>query len=94
MKKICIVLVIIGLLIIAGVLGYLKACEKNQEITRAKIIQSIEVVGVDEVDNGIITLKIDGDFYDYEYEYIEGFLTIQDRINNGEDISEWAEIIK
>lgn len=90
MKKLCIVLVIIGLLIITGVLSYLK----TQEITRAKIIQSIEVVGVDEVDNGIITLKIDGDFYDYEYEYIEGFLTIQDRINNGEDISEWAEIIK
>lgn len=90
MKKLCIVLVIIGLLIITGVLSYLKACE----ITRAKIIKDIEVVGVDEVDNGIITLKIDGDFYDYKYEYIEGFLTIQDRINNGEDISEWAEIIK
>lgn len=90
MKKLGIVLVIIGLLIITGFLSYLKACE----ITRAKIIQDIEVVGVDEVDNGIITLKIDGDFYDYEYEYIEGFLTIQDRINNGEDISEWAEIIK
>lgn len=90
MKKICILFVIIGLLIITGVFSYLKACE----ITRAKIIQNIEVVGVDEVDNGIITLKIDGDFYDYEYEYIEGFLTIQDRINNGEDISEWAEIIK
>ncbi len=86
MKKICILLVII----IVGVLS--SVITKN--ITRAKIIQNIEVMGVDEVDNGIITLKIDGDFYDYEYEYIEGFLTIQDRINNGEDISEWAEIIK
>lgn len=86
MKKICILLVII----IVGVLS--SVITKN--ITRAKIIQNIEIMGVNEVDNGIITLKIDGDFYDYEYEYIEGFLTIQDRINNGEDISEWAEIIK
>lgn len=94
MKKLCIVLVIIGLMAISGVASFMVTREKTREITRAKIIQGIEVVGVDEVDNGIITLKIDGDFYDYEYEYIEGFLTIQDRINNGEDISEWAEIIK
>lgn len=66
---------------------------KQLEITRAKIIENIEIVGVDEIDNGIISLKIDGQYYDYKYEYIEGFLTIQDRINNGEDISEWAEII-
>lgn len=90
MKKIIIVLVLIGLIVTVGVTSFKVATD----ITRAKIIQNIEVVGVDEVDNGIITLKIDGDFYDYEYEYIEGFLTIQDRINNGEDISEWAEIIK
>ena len=90
MKKIIIVLVLIGLIVAVGVTSFKVA----SDITRAKIIQEIEVDGVDEVDNGIITLKIDGDFYDYEYEYIEGFLTIQDRINNGEDISEWAEIIK
>lgn len=90
MKKIIIVLVLIGLIVTVGVTSFKVATD----ITRAKIIQNIEVMGVDEVDNGIITLKIDGDFYDYEYEYIEGFLTIQDRINNGEDISEWAEIIK
>lgn len=90
MKKIIIVLVLIGLIVTVGIISFKVA----SDITRAKIIQGIEVVGVDEVDNGIITLKIDGDFYDYEYEYIEGFLTIQDRINNGEDISEWAEIIK
>lgn len=87
MKKICIILI---LMVITEIISFKAA----SDITRAKIIQDIEVVGVDEVDNGIITLKIDGDFYDYEYEYIEGFLTIQDRINNGEDISEWAEIIK
>lgn len=87
MKKICIILI---LMVITGIISFKVA----SDITRAKIIQDIEVVGVDEVDNGIITLKIDGQYYDYEYEYIEGFLTIQDRINNGEDISEWAEIIK
>lgn len=90
MKKIIIVLVLIGLIVTVGVTSFKVATD----ITRVKIIQNIEVVGVDEVDNGIITLKIDGQYYDYEYEYIEGFLTIQDRINNGEDISEWAEIIK
>lgn len=94
MKKLGFLLVIIGLMAITGVASFMVTREKTREITRAKIIQNIEVMGVDEVDNGIITLKIDGDFYDYEYEYIEGFLTIQDRINNGEDISEWAEIIK
>ena len=89
MKKICIILILI-LMVITGIISFKVA----SDITRAKIIQEIEVDGVDEVDNGIITLKIDGQYYDYEYEYVEGFLTIQDRINNGEDISEWAEIIK
>ena len=90
MKKLCIVLVIIGLLIITGVLSYLKACE----ITTAKIIRAIEVDSVNEVDNGIITLKINGKFYDYEYEYNENFKTLQERISNGENVSEWVKIIK
>lgn len=70
------------------------ACFVTYEITTAKIIRAIEVDGVNEVDNGIITLKINGKFYDYEYEYNENFKTLQERINNGENISEWVKIIK
>lgn len=90
MKKIIIVLVLIGLVVAVGVTSFKVATD----ITRAKIIQEIKVDGVDEVDKGIITLEIDGQYYDYEYEYKEGFETIQDRIDNGEDISNWAEVIK
>lgn len=90
MKKIIIVLVLIGLVVTVGITSFKVATD----ITRAKIIQEIEVDGVDEVDKGIVTLKIDGQYYDYEYEYKEGFKSLQDRIDNGEDVSNWAEIIK
>ena len=89
MKKIIIVLVLIGLIVTVGVTSFKVATD----ITRAKIIQEIEVDAVDEVDKGIVTLKIDGQYYDFEYEYNEEFETVQDRIDNGENISEWAEII-
>ena len=62
MKKIVIVL---GIAVLAGIAGF----KAGTEITRAKIIEELEVDGVDEVDKGIITLKIDGQYYDYEYEY-------------------------
>lgn len=34
-------------------------------------IKTIQVDGVNELDNGIITLKIFNNYYDYEYEYNE-----------------------
>ena len=90
MKKICIVLVLIGLVVTVGVTSFKVATD----IARAEIIQEIKVDGVDEVDKGIVTLEINGQYYDYEYEYKEGFKTVQDRIDNGEDVSNWAEVIK
>ena len=90
MKKICIILLVIALVIFAKYFDFV-VC---RDIITAKIIEGIEVDAVDEVDNGVITLKIDGQYYDYAYEYNEGFKTLQERINNGENVNEWAEIIK
>lgn len=86
MKKLAIFIAVIGLLLIT--------IWVTSEITRAKIISEIKIDGINEVDNGIITLEINGQYYDYEYEYNEGFKTLQERINNGENVNEWAEIIK
>ena len=86
MKELWIALGVLYLMIVVALVTY--------EITTAKIIRAIEVDGVNEVDNGIITLKINGKFYDYKYEYNENFKTLQERINNGENVSEWVKIIK
>ena len=90
MKKICIVLVVIGLVVFTWFFKWTVI----REITRAEIINNIKVDAVDEVEKGIVTLEINGQYYDYEYEYKEGFKTVQDRIDNGEDVSNWAEVIK
>ena len=86
MKELWIALGVLYLMVVVALVTY--------EITTAKIIRAIEVDSVDEVDNGIITLKIDGQYYDYEYEYNANFKTLQERINNGENVSEWVKIIK
>lgn len=39
--------------------------------TERILIKNIKVDAVDEVDRGIVTLDINGQLYDYEYEYIE-----------------------
>lgn len=39
--------------------------------TEKILIKNIKVDAVDEVDRGIVTLDINGQLYDYEYEYIE-----------------------
>lgn len=39
--------------------------------TEKILIKNIKVNAVDEVDRGIVTLDINGQLYDYEYEYIE-----------------------
>ena len=39
--------------------------------TEKILIKNIKVDAVDEVDKGVITLDINGQLYDYEYEYIE-----------------------
>ena len=39
--------------------------------TEKILIKNIKVDAVDEVDKGIVTLDINGQLYDYEYEYIE-----------------------
>lgn len=39
--------------------------------TERILIKNIKVDAVDEVDKGVVTLDINGQLYDYEYEYIE-----------------------
>lgn len=39
--------------------------------TEKILIKNIKVDAVDEIDRGIVTLDINGQLYDYEYEYIE-----------------------
>ena len=39
--------------------------------TEKILIKNIKIDAVDEVDRGIVTLDINGQLYDYEYEYIE-----------------------
>ena len=39
--------------------------------TKEILIKNIKIDAVDEVDKGIVTLDINGQLYDYEYEYIE-----------------------
>lgn len=39
--------------------------------TEKILIKNIKIDAVDEVDKGVVTLDINGQLYDYEYEYIE-----------------------
>ena len=39
--------------------------------TEKILIKNIKVDAVDEVNKGVVTLDINGQLYDYEYEYIE-----------------------
>ena len=39
--------------------------------TEKILIKNIKVDAVDQVDKGVVTLDINGQLYDYEYEYIE-----------------------
>ena len=59
MNKIKIVILLIVAIVITAI-----ATEKI-------LIKNIKVDAVDEVDKGIVTLDINGQLYDYEYEYIE-----------------------
>lgn len=59
MNKIKIVVLLIVAIVITAI-----ATEKI-------LIKNIKVDAVDEVDRGIVTLDINGQLYDYEYEYIE-----------------------
>ena len=59
MNKIKVVILLIVAIVITAI-----ATEKI-------LIKNIKVDAVDEVDKGIVTLDINGQLYDYEYEYIE-----------------------
>ena len=59
MNKIKIVILLIVAIVITAI-----ATEKI-------LIKNIKVDAVDEVDKGVVTLDINGQLYDYEYEYIE-----------------------
>ena len=59
MNKIKIVVLLIVAIVITAI-----ATEKI-------LIKNIKVDAVDEVDKGVVTLDINGQLYNYEYEYIE-----------------------
>lgn len=59
MNKIKIVILLIVAIVITAI-----ATEKI-------LIKNIKVDAVDEVNKGVVTLDINGQLYDYEYEYIE-----------------------
>ena len=59
MNKIKIVILLIVAIVITAI-----ATEKI-------LIKNIKVDAVDEVDKGVVTLDVNGQLYDYEYEYIE-----------------------
>ena len=59
MNKIKIVVLLIVAIVITAI-----ATEKI-------LIKNIKVDAVDEADKGVVTLDINGQLYDYEYEYIE-----------------------
>ena len=59
MNKIKIVILLIVAIVITAI-----ATEKI-------LIKDIKVDAVDEVDKGVVTLDINGQLYNYEYEYIE-----------------------
>lgn len=59
MNKIKIVVLLIVAIVITAI-----ATEKI-------LIKNIKVDAIDEVDKGVVTLDINGQLYDYEYEYIE-----------------------
>ena len=59
MNKIKIVVLLIVAIVITAI-----ATEKI-------LIKNIKVDAVDEVDKGVVTLDINGQLYDYGYEYIE-----------------------
>lgn len=59
MNKIKIVILLIVAIVITAI-----ATEKI-------LIKNIKVDAVDEVDKGVVTLDINGQLYNYEYEYIE-----------------------
>ena len=59
MNKIKIVVLLIVAIVITAI-----ATEKI-------LIKNIKVDAVDEVNKGVVTLDINGQLYDYEYEYIE-----------------------
>ena len=40
-------------------------------VTKNYILNTIEVDAVDELDHGIVTLKVSNDYVDYYYEYVE-----------------------
>lgn len=62
--------------LIAFVIGL---CFIVWNIAKNHVLNNIQVDAVDEVAKGIVTIKIDGQYFDYAYEYVEGFKTYEER---------------
>lgn len=62
MKKLKLILYITITLFFAIISAYLGTCFT---------LNNLEIDGVNEVDNGIITIKFMNNYYDYEYEIIK-----------------------
>lgn len=74
MKKICkipgIILIVIGLM---GIIIFAYNTGKNtgKNMGEKNVLENIEIDGVNEVENGIITIKYGEKYLDYKYEYNE-----------------------
>lgn len=84
MKKI----IIIFLLVFVGGLIWFT----SSQVTSNNIIKNIQIDGVDEVEKGLVTIKVNGQYYDYKYEFVEGFKTYEERQANGEDLTDFKVI--
>jgi uncharacterized protein YaiL (DUF2058 family) len=62
-KKLIISGIIVGIIAVSFLIG-----NRYGEI---KTVDKIEIDAVDEVDNGVVTIKIDDNYYDAEYNYYE-----------------------
>lgn len=56
-------------------------------ITKNYILNTIKVDAVDELDHGIVTLKVGNDYVDYYYEYVE-----IDRSFLNETLDKWSQV--
>lgn len=75
MKKMCIVIITIMFLIVLCFTVWKVA----EMVTSNNIIKNIQIDGVDEIEKGIVTIKLNDNYYNYKYEFIEGFKTYEER---------------
>lgn len=67
MKKICIIIILVVL------------CFVVWKVAEVVTINNIQIDAVDELERGTVTIKVNGQYYDYKYEFLEDFKTFEER---------------